>query len=325
MLKTAVVGVGNMGATHLICHKNSDYVQPIAVSDIYENAAKKIVDNLKLDIPVYADMEEMIKKESPDLIDIVSPTYTHKELSIKAMELGCHVLCEKPMALSVEDCEMMTDAAKRTGKRFMTAHVVRFSAPYMYLKNTIETKKYGKLLRLNMARNSGIPLWSRDNWMLNTEMSGGELIDLSIHDIDFVSHVLGMPDEISAFHHSMRENTEFSTVDFVYGDSSVSIEGGWYATQIPFKSCFTAYFEKGVLDFNGATVTENGKPVEFSEETDALILNGKAYSFNDPYRKEIEYFVDCIENGTETSAVLPESSTNTVALCLEILKKAETV
>lgn len=325
MLKVAVVGVGNMGATHLVCHKKSEYVTPVAAVDIYEDTAKNIIKNIGLDIPVYTDIETMIKETSPDLVDIVTPTYSHKDLAIKAMVLGCHVLCEKPMALTVEDCNEMIETSKKTGKRFMTAHVVRFSAPYMYLKYTIENGRLGKLLRLSMSRNSGVPLWSRDSWMLNVEKSGGELIDLSIHDIDFVSHVLGKPDEISAFHHSMKKKTEFSTVNFIYGDASVSIEGGWYAAQIPFKSSFTAYFEKGVVDFNGSATLENGKAVELGEENEAVLLNGKAYSTDDPYRKEIEYFVDCIENANETTAVLPESSAETVALCIEILKKAETL
>lgn len=323
MLKTAVVGIGNMGATHLICHKNSEYVQPVAVVDIYEDHAEKILENIGLSIPVYSNIEEMIKNEKPDLVDIVTPTYTHKELSVKAMNLGCHVLCEKPMALSVEDCVEMIEASKATGKRLMIAHVVRFMAPYMYLKNAVDTEGLGKLLHLSMTRNSGIPLWSRDNWMIDVKKSGGEVIDLSIHDIDFACYLLGKPIEVSSIHREMKENTEFSSVNLTYEGTSVNIEGGWYATQIPFKANFTAYFENGVIESNGVGITENGKAVEITDETEAVLLNGKPYTKDDAYRKEIEYFVDCIENNIETSAVLPESSMASVAACIDILKNSE--
>lgn len=325
MIKTAIVGAGFMGGTHIVCHKLSSFVQPVAVVEVREDLAREKLKNFELDLPVYTDMEEMIKNEHPDLVDIATPTFTHKELAVKAMELGCNVLCEKPMALTTEDCREMIEASRRTGKKLMVAHVVRFMAPYMYLKHTVDTGRLGKLLRLNMARNSSTPNWSWENWMTDRARSGGEIVDLSVHDIDFVNYLLGRPDNISCVHYTMKDETEFSSVNFTYENTSVSIEGGWYSASIPFKAGFTAYFEKGLIEFNGTGIIENGNNIEITDETEAILIDGKPYAKDDGYRKEIEYFADCIENGREPEIVLPESSADTIALCLEILGKAENI
>ena len=95
---------------------------------------------------------ELIEKEKPDFVDIVTPTITHADLTVKALEMGCHVICEKPMALNEEDCQRMIDTAKRCEKILMIAHVVRFMAPYYYLKNAIDTRKHGKLIKFTAKR-----------------------------------------------------------------------------------------------------------------------------------------------------------------------------
>lgn len=325
MLKTAIVGIGCMGSNHLYCHHVSEYTDPVAVVEVQEEAAREKVKAFALDIPVYTDIEKMISEVRPDIVDIATPTYTHKELAIRAMEAGCHVICEKPMALTPEDAREMIEVSKRTGKRLMIAHVVRFMAPYMYLKHTVKSGKLGRLLRLNMTRNSEIPRWSFNNWMTDVEKSGGEIIDLSIHDIDFVNFLLSRPEKISCVHYTLKNDTEFSSVSFSYDGISVSIEGGWYSAKIPFRSSFCAYFENGMIEADGDSIKVNGEPAVLTSDSEEIKIDGKAYEWTNGYRKEIEYFTDCIENGKPFSMSEPESSLSSLSLCLEIKEKAEKI
>ena len=154
-MKVALIGIGGMGGCHFMNYKSIPEAEIIAVADVRTDMAKEKVEGTGA--KVYATMEELLANEKPELIDICTPSYLHADLAIKALEAGCHVLCEKPMTLSTEDAQRVLDAAKKTDKLFMVAHVVRFMEPYAYLRNVIKSGELGKLLRLDMKRISAIP------------------------------------------------------------------------------------------------------------------------------------------------------------------------
>lgn len=321
MLKAGLVGLGNMGTGHFFSHRevNREISNLAAVCDIRYDMAKEKLTNFESYTPLYASMEEMIEAEHPDYVDIVTPTFTHADLAVKAMEMGCHVLCEKPMSVSSEECERMIEASKRTGKKLMTAHVVRFMAPYMYLKSVIDSGKYGKLERLDMKRISSIPRWSVDNWMHDHEKSGGVILDLSIHDIDFVRYLFGDPKDFGGVYYTMKNETEYSTVDLIYDGFSVSAEAGWYNAYIPFSCGYTAVFEKGIVKASGDSITDGGNDVSLNSGSAEVSIGSKIDSM-DGYAKEIQYFADCIRKDCEPEKVTVESSLGTVKLCEKIIE-----
>ena len=324
MLKAGLIGLGCMGPGHYFPYRGMSDVELVAVCDERYDLIKEKLTNFQSDSPLYADMEEMIKECRPDFIDIVTPTYTHADLAIKAMEMGCDVLCEKPMALSAEDCGRMIEASERTGKRLMVAHVVRFMAPYMYLKSVIDSGKFGKLLRLSMRRISAIPRWSRDNWMMDFDKSGGVILDLSIHDIDFARYLFGDPKEFSSVYYTQKDETEYSSVDMIYDGFSVSCEGGWYKAYIPFTCGYTAIFEGGMVTASGDDVFENGNKIELSPDMPELSI-GTPCDTLDGYAREIRYFVSKLESGEPFDAVTTDSSAGTVALCRKIIGEARKI
>lgn len=91
------------------------------------------------------DMDDMLKNEQLDFVDIALPTYLHAEASIKAMEAGFHVLCEKPMALDSRQCQEMIAASQRTGRTLMIAHCLRFWPEYECLKAAVDDGRYGRV------------------------------------------------------------------------------------------------------------------------------------------------------------------------------------
>ena len=322
MKKVLLVGLGAMGAGHYFAHKGSRYSNLAAVCDINYDMAKEKLSNFQSDTPLFADMEEAIREVKPDVVDIVTPTYTHAELAIKAMEAGCDVLCEKPMALTVEDCRRMIEASERTGRRLMIAHVVRFMAPYMYLKSVAEGGRMGRLLRLGMKRISAIPRYN--DWMQKFDLSGGVILDLSIHDVDFVTYLLGEPEKTSSVYYTQKDLTEFSTVDMIYPGASVSAESGWYKAYIPWTCGFVAVFEGGMISLSGDDLYENGNKIELSPDMPELALGFDCDTL-DGYQREIEYFINRLESGEPFDAVTPESSLKTIALCRKMIDEAEKI
>lgn len=316
MIKVALIGIGGMGGCHFNCYKDIENAEVIAVCDVRTDMAKEKVNNES--IHIYSSYDELLENENPDYVDICTPSYMHREMSIKALEKGINVLCEKPMSLTTADTEAILSAVKKSGKIFMTAHVVRFMKAYMYLKNVIDSKELGDLLRLDMKRISSIPDWSWEDWMRNLDKSGGTPIDLSIHDIDFVQYALGEPKEVSGVYHKLKNNNDFIVSELVYDNYIVTAEATWYNYNIPFEASFNAVFTNGTLCLKGGKIFKNGEEVEVTAENTAADT-GINISDTDGYGGEIEYFVSCVEKNIQPQIVTPESSQASVKLIERIL------
>ena len=204
----------------------------------------------------------------------------------------------------------------------MVAHVIRFAKPYEYLKSLIESKELGKLIRLDMKRLSEKPLWSWENWMMDEKKSGGVPIDLSIHDIDFVQSILGMPDKINSVYTKMSRNgNDCIEAQLVYDDVVVTTEGAWFNYKLPFEAGFTAIFEEGMLRLQNGKLTKNGVEVELEKElvSEDTGINIKADNAN---VAELQYFVNCVVNNKQPKKVMPESSRKSIELVEKIISNA---
>lgn len=320
MKKVALIGIGGMGFVHYKAYKRIEGAKVIAVADPrVDMAREKIGED---DVNVYATIEELFANEKPDMVDVCTPSYMHADLSIYAMEQGCDVLCEKPMSVTEEDTARIIAAQEKTGKTFMVAHVVRFMAPYVYLKSVIDSGELGRPVHIQMKRISSVPRWSWEDWMRDPKKSGGAPIDLSIHDIDFAQYAFGAPKEISALHKVMTENDSFLVSNLAYDDFAVTIIGGWYNAEIPFNASYTAIFENGAVISEGGKLTKNGQPVDLALSDVGTEDTGINISDTDGYSEEIAYFVRCLEAGKKPEMVTPASSENSVKLAYEIMAKA---
>lgn len=311
-MKVGLVGVGGMGSVHFNVYKGMADVELVACDVRLDMLKDKVGD---LPVRVYADMDEMLAAEKPDMVDLCTPTYMHAEQTVKAMEAGAHVLSEKPMGINSAECDMILDAIKRTGKRYMTAQVVRFMNAYIYLRGLIESEKYGKLESLAMRRYSQAPLWSWENWFLDEKKSGHVALDLMIHDIDYMQSVFGQPREVIGVYRKMNGNyTNFAFANYIYDGFPVTIETGWYNEQtVRFSADFKAIFEHGSLILKDGELYDNNEKVDFSN-VEKVGETGMNISNVDGYAGEIKYFIDCIKNDESSDMVTPESAAATIAL-----------
>ena len=320
-VRVGLVGIGGMGGCHFHNYSTIEGAELVAVCDVRVDMAKEKVGDKNIN--VYGSLEKMLKNEELDMIDICTPSYLHKDMALKLIN-DYHVLCEKPMTLSAKEASKIVAAASVSKKNFMVAHVVRFMTPYEILKKEIESKELGKLLRLDMKRISAIPRWSWNNWMMDEKLSGGVTTDLSIHDIDFVQSVLGMPNKIEAYRYTKEENdTIFSTM--IYDEALVTCEATWYNYGVPFEAEYMAVFQNGYVKLDKGVVYINGK--EYKKE--ANVVDEADLGINvgndDGYFKEIQYFVNCIIEGKHPGRVTPESSARSVLLADMIKKKAKVI
>ena len=207
MLRIGIVGLGFMGKMHFRCYNSLNNVEIIAICDADTSRLQDTSgvacnisgaeDDLDLrNIALYSELPKMLAEIELDALSIASPTFLHASQTIEALNAGVHVFCEKPMALNSGDCREMAEVAKQSGKTLQIGHCIRLWPEYVQAKEIIDSQKYGKVLAATFQRLSLTPTWSWDNCFLDGKRSGGAMLDLHIHDADYVHYVFGMPKEV---------------------------------------------------------------------------------------------------------------------------------
>jgi predicted dehydrogenase len=264
MLRIGIAGFGFMGRMHYRRWKAVVGAEIVAICDANPNIredTKRAVGNIagaegEIDftgIEVYRDLEEMLDKARPDAISLTLPTYLHAECSEKALLRGVHVLCEKPMALNVADCDRMIAAAKRSRKVLQIGHCVRFWPEYARAKEIVDSGEYGRLVAAMFQRLGAPPGWSADNWFVDETRSGGVALDLHIHDTDFVQYLLGMPRSVCS-HGAKGPGGRLVHIvtEYEYGQDKVVVaEGGWGMTAaFGFEMSFNLVLERATIVYD---------------------------------------------------------------------------
>jgi predicted dehydrogenase len=261
-------------------------------------------------VRVYTDIDEMLSSEKLDAVSIALPTYLHAEYSIKAMSKGIHVLCEKPMALNIEDCERMISEAQNSGKNLQIGHCIRFWPEYSKAKEIIDSKKYGKVIAASFQRLGAAPTWSADNWLLDEKRSGGVALDLHIHDTDFVQYLFGMPDSVhSSGVKNSRGNLVHIVTQYNYENILVTAEGGW--TMMPsfgFQMSFNIAMEKATLVYD---LTRNPTLRLCPLGEDALTPQ---FQEGDGWLLEVEHFAKAIRGEKVEPIITLAQSRNSVRI-----------
>jgi len=253
-----------MGRMHYKCYKALENARVVAVCDLNPNIeedTKRAIGNIgeaeeAIDfnsLQLYTDYEKMLKEAKLDAVSITLPTYLHADFSIKALQAGLNVLCEKPMALNVQDCERMIAQANRSGKVLQIGHCVRFWPEYAKAKEIIDSGKYGKVIAATFQRLGAAPAWSADNWFMNEERSGGVALDLHIHDTDFVQYIFGLPRAVSSLGAKGPggELLHIATQYLYDDDKAVIAEGSWAMTpSFGFEMSFNIALETATIVYD---------------------------------------------------------------------------
>lgn len=319
MLKVGLVGFGFMGRMHFDNYarlQEEGYpVQLVAICDLRieelkrgkasgnMNTAKEVYDLSAFRL--YDNIEEMAANEELDIIDLAVPTYLHADMSCSMLERGYHVLCEKPMARTLEDARRMVETAQRTGKSLMIGHCLRFWPAYEYLKDYVDNGAFGKATEGYFYRGSGLP----KPWFLDETLSGGCLLDMHIHDTDMIQYLFGSPDRVSVLGKNILPGSGFDIVSSHYhypGGPVVNAQADWtLGGDFGFYMGYRVNFEKGNIVFNGQSVTvnPNDRP-GFTAELPP----------DDGYYRELRSFLDAVQENKSVAACLPVSTANTLAI-----------
>jgi len=327
-IRVAMLGFGGIAKSHKrgyeLFEKEGTTIKLVAICDIDPEQFTKVQEiNLgaahpyNMDgIATYTDLDEMIAKEDFEMVDICLPTYLHKEYTIKMLNAGKHVLCEKPMALNEADCEEMIATAQKVGKKLMIGQCLRFEPQYLYLKELVTNETFGKVRYANMTRIGALPLWGFERWFQDTARSGGCALDLHIHDVDMLRFLFGEPEAVSATAVDDVTRWQYINSRFFYDGFVAEATGSWLEPKgHPFKAGYRVNFEKATVVLEGSDITVY--------KTDGESYKA-VYGSENRMAEEIRFLANAIEDPDAPNTVnTPESAAKTVALVRTLCRSAD--
>ncbi len=195
-LRAGVVGLG-MGEYHIDSYNDNEAVEMAAIADVNQDRLKEM--SAKKGVKeIYIDAMEMFEKAKLDIVSIAVPNKFHAPLTIAALKKGIHVLCEKPMAMNLEEAQQMKTTAEETGCNLMINFSCRFNPLCQALKKEADKGTFGNIYfgRTAWHRRRGMPGFG--GWFGDKDLAGGgPLIDLGVHRIDLALWLMGHPNPVS--------------------------------------------------------------------------------------------------------------------------------
>lgn len=322
MLRVGLVGCGFMGRMHANVYGLLEGARLVSVMDRLPEKSEKFGQDFN--VRVHSDFDEFLASDELDAVDVCLPTYLHREFTVKALEAGKHVLCEKPMALTVEDADAMIAAAGANNRQLMIGHCIRFWPEYALLKKYSDDGRLGTLRSINLTRYGEFPHWSTDNWLADQALSGGGVLDMHIHDTDFILYLLGQPISQHSWGTIDSRGPSHVFTTMTYPGCVAHLEGGWnLPNYTPFKMAFRAVFDNGAMIMDGGplTVYETGKEPTIPEFPRMEAQGGGNISDLGGYYHEIKYFVDCLTQDRAFETVTPQTSRASLAATLEEIRQ----
>jgi len=201
ILKFGIVGCGGFGGAHILGLKNQKRARIVAVCDIDKEAVNKTVENFELEVDTYTDIDEMLEKSDIDAVVVATIDQAHREITVKALKAGKHVLCEKPMALTIDDCEAMVKAEDESGKKLMIGQICRMTPGFIEAKRLLDEGVIGELFYVeSMYAHDYSSFGNKGTWRgdpLRHIVIGG-----ACHAIDLLRWIAGNPTETTAYSNS---------------------------------------------------------------------------------------------------------------------------
>ncbi len=322
-VKIALIGAGNIANTHLDSYTRVPDAEIYAICDINPARLQETADKFHID-KRYADLDTMLR-ELPELdaADVCVWNCNHASCTIKALEAGLHVLCEKPMAYTADEAAKMQEAAEKNGKLLMIGFVLRFSDQTKIAKDFIDNGYLGDIYyaKAQYVRRHGNP----GGWFADKMRSGGgPIIDLGVHVIDLTRYLMGNPKPVSVYAVAgeklgkrdylkttvgwMPQDAkpddpctveDFATALIRYDNGAVTHLETTYSLNGPDAEKRLLFGTKGGIDLSDdiKIYTEYNK---FLADVDI-----KTAHYKDAcpmFDAEMAHFVDCILNGTECRA-----------------------
>jgi len=307
-IRFAIVGCGRIAQRH--AEHIDNYGILVAVCDNIESKALELTDKY-IDVKLFNNIDDLLKEDlSIDVISICSPNGLHAEHSIKSLNAGFHVLCEKPLAINVHDCGEMIKAAEKANKRLFAIKQNRFNPPVNAVKDAIDTGKLGKIYSVQLSC-----FWNRGNdyyansWKGTIDIDGGTLYTQFSHFVDLLYWLIGDVKNVHSFtgnyaHQGIIEFEDTGVVAIEFYNGAIgTINYTVNSYQKNMEGSLTIFAEKGTVKIGGQYLNE----LEYQNIEEFIIENlpegnkpnnyGNYQGSMSNHDKVYQNLIDVLQNG----------------------------
>ena len=336
ILKVGVISCSNMAKGHMRGVIRHPHAELVAICDIDVEKMNKVGDEFNI-ARRYTDYKELLAQDDIDAVIIVTPDREHKDMAILALESGKHVLCEKPLALTREECVEIAEAVKKSDKKFMVGQICRYTPAFKAVKEIIDRGEIGELMFVESEyAHDYEKILKPGNWRWDPLRNG--VIGGGCHAVDLLRWVAGDPEEVQAY-----SNHKIFDPELPYDDTTIAIMKfpnnviGKVFVSVACKREYTMrslfYGTKGTIICDNKsnkfelfktnivdTTTEGLMPKQLNTE---IPIEIPVAINNHNAAAEFEEFASIILNDKEVTTTVYEGA-KTVAACFAIVESAET-
>ena len=196
-LRYGFIGAGGIAGAHLRELARRDDVQLVAMADISAAALRRHKEQFGIQ-GMYESWTDMLAREQLDAVSVCTPNKLHEQPAIDALNAGCHVLCEKPLAHSAEAAQRMVATARAVDRKLVIGFQYRYHPRTQFLRQAFDAGQFGNVLyaRVRALRRRGIPNWGV--FGRKELQGGGPLIDIGVHVLEMTHYAMGTPTPVSA-------------------------------------------------------------------------------------------------------------------------------
>jgi predicted dehydrogenase len=321
-MKVGIAGVGFMGTTHAagwaataahivgFCAETMD--ESLSIAQHYH-------------APVYPDFQALLN--DVDVIDICTPTHLHYEMVMQAARAGKHIVCEKPLARTVEQAQDMIKACRTAQVKLLVAHVVRFFPEYATAQAAVQHGQIGTPAIIRLMRGSYRPKKPAGNWFLDFDKSGGMLLDLMIHDFDYARWIAGEVESVYArsvgsAHPDSPIEYGLAILKHTHGALS-HVMGAWAYPPPTFRTALEIAGDGGLIEWT----SDSTEPIKLllrkaSAEAPDVGLPGSPLR-ESPYTTQIKEFYAALKED-KPARVTAEDGLAAVQIALAAIESAQT-
>ncbi|WP_367318097.1 Gfo/Idh/MocA family protein [Streptomyces sp. HUAS ZL42] len=291
-LDVAMIGAGFIARTHLPA-----WIALGARVSVFSTDGQGSLLADEFGITEASTLEEVL--EWATVVDICTPTSTHRDIALAAFEAGADVLCEKPLALAPADALEMAYAAERTGRQLYPGHVVRFFPAYVRLRDAVHSNALGRVAVARFTRTGRYPTWSP--WFADPVLSGGIVTDQMLHDMDIARWLFG---EVVCIHATQRGHltapapegaTATGSATLTHASGVISqVLGVWGPPATPFRYTFHVAGSNGTLSHDSLAHPSLRLVGQTGAEADGVPTGDFG---EDPFAAQIREFAAAFQGG----------------------------
>jgi predicted dehydrogenase len=325
MLKIGLIGAGMMGQVHARAYAHLSGARLAAVADIRAERAAEVA--ASHGAQQFATLDDLLTGSDVDVVDICLPTPLHAAHTIRALQAGKHVFCEKPIARTMAEASAVREAALASGRKFTVGHVVRFFPEYARAHDLVARGEVGEPRVIHTLRGGAFPPWSHNNWMGDLAQSGGVALDLACHEFDWLRWCFGEVSRVFARglayrHLAQGDNRDHALIIAWLASSALAhVEVSWALPRGgPFLTKVEVAGTRGLINFDN----QSSMPIRgyWKAEGPSTAVPESPLAVT-PFQAEIEHFLDCVRHDRQP-LVSVDDGVKALELSLAALKSTET-